>query len=413
MYRKIVKTALVAIGIISARCSYTAGRLPDIININYGQDVNIQSLPFVSLSPDEKPAPARRMATGDEKTIYSARLFGILPVKEVAVVSGNRRYVAVSGKPFGIKMFCDGVMIVGFSDILTGTGYKNPAKLAGLKAGDIIVSIDGKTTRTNEDVEKLIDKSDGQPINILYLRGDKQASATLTAVKGTSDGKWKSGMWVRDSGAGIGTMTFYDLNKGYFCGLGHGIKDVDTHQELRLLSGEIVPVKITGVVKSKNGSAGQLKGSFMTTIASGKILHNGKTGVYGKTYTADKDRLMEVANPSDIKPGKATVLTTINGTQPQEYEIEIEKVNLTSADRNKNMVIRITDSRLLALTGGIVAGFSGSPIIQNGRLVGAVTHVFVNQVDRGYGIFATNMLATMDSVAQQYETDSSEKYLAG
>jgi len=122
---------------------------------------------------------------------------------------------------------------------------------------------------------------------------------------------------------------------------------------------------------------------------------------------------MEVANPSDIKSGKATVLTTINGTQPQEYEIEIEKVNLTSADRNKNMVIRITDSRLLALTGGIVAGFSGSPIIQNGRLVGAVTHVFVNQVDRGYGIFATNMLATMDSVARQYETDGSEKYLAG
>ena len=218
----------------------------------------------------------------------------------------------------------------------------------------------------------------------------------------TTEG-WRTGMWVRDSGAGIGTMTFYDLTTGYFSGLGHGIKDVDTHQELRLLSGEIVPVKITGIVKSKNGTAGQLKGSFMTTIASGKILHNGTTGVYGKAYTMEKDNLMEVANPGEIRTGKAVMITTISGTQPQEYEIEIEKVNLTSNDRNKNMVIRITDSRLLTLTGGLVAGFSGSPIVQNGKLVGAVTHVFVNQVDRGYGIFATNMLATMDNVAQQNE----------
>lgn len=403
MYRKLMKAVLLAVGLISGVCSYTAAKLPDVININYGRQVEIQSVPLVSLHPVKDSAPTRRMANSRGQVRYSARLLGILPVKEVAVVSDSRRYVAVSGKPFGIKMFCDGVMVVGFSDILTDSGYKNPAKLAGLKAGDIIVSMNGKTTRTNEDVEKIIEKAEGQRITVDYIRGEKENTVTLTAVKDATTGGWRSGMWVRDSGAGIGTMTFYDWESGCFAGLGHGIKDVDTHQELRLLSGEIVPVKITGIVKSKNGTAGQLKGSFMTTIASGRILHNGSTGVYGKAYTMEKENLMAVANPSEIKPGKASILTTINGTQPQEYAVEIEKVNLTTGDRNKNMVIRITDSRLLTLTGGIVAGFSGSPIIQEGKLVGAVTHVFVNQVDRGYGIFATNMLATMDSIANKNE----------
>ena len=403
MYRTIIKVFLLAIGLTSVLCSYVAGKVPDVINITYGQQVNIQSVPLVSLHPVKSPAPTRRMAGYDGQVKYSARLLGMLPVKEVAVVSGDQRYVAVSGKPFGIKMFCDGVMVVGFSDILTGTGYKNPAKLAGLKAGDIIVSMNGKITRTNEDVEKIIEKTGEKPIKLTFIRGEKENIATLIPVEDANSGSWRTGMWVRDSGAGIGTMTFYDLNAGYFSGLGHGIKDVDTHQELRLLSGEIVPVKITGIVKSKNGSAGQLKGSFMTTVASGRILHNGTTGVYGKAYITEKDNLMPVATPSEIKPGKATILTTINGTQPRQYSIEIEKVNLTTGDRNKNMVIRITDSRLLSLTGGIVAGFSGSPIIQDGKLVGAVTHVFVNQVDKGYGIFATNMLATMDSIAAKNE----------
>ncbi|MBR5806737.1 MAG: SpoIVB peptidase [Oscillospiraceae bacterium] len=403
MYRRIIKSILVSAGLLSCICSFTATKVPDIINITYGQKVDIQSVPLVSLYPVEKAAPARQMSTSGSRVTYSARLLGIIPIKDVAVISDNQRYVAVSGRPFGIKMFCDGVMVVGFSDILTATGYKNPAKLAGLKAGDIIVSMNSKTTRTNKDVEKIITSAENNKIKVSYIRGDEQHSTTLTAVKDTAKDSWRSGMWVRDSGAGIGTMTFYELDKGYFAGLGHGIKDVDTHQELRLLSGEIVPVKITGLTKSKNGTAGQLKGSFMTTIASGKILHNGATGVYGKAYITEKDNLMAVATPAEIHTGKATILTTINGTQPREYEIEIEKVNLTTSDANKNMVIRITDSRLLTLTGGIVAGFSGSPIIQDGQLVGAVTHVFVNQVDKGYGIFATNMLDTLDSIIYENE----------
>ena len=397
--RKIKKTAVAAVAVLSGLCIYTANKIPQVINISYGQQVCIESLPMITMTPVGEKIMGRQMTGATQPLYYRASLLGLLPVKEVAVVESEGRYVNVSGKPFGIKMFCDGVMVVGFSDILTATGYKNPAKIAGLKLGDIITHINGKETQTNEDVEQIIEKSGNNPIKVTYIRDEKEHTAMLIAVKDVNTDSYRTGMWVRDSGAGIGTMTFYEPQLGYFCGLGHGIKDVDTQQELRLLSGEIVPVKITGIVKSRNGTAGQLKGSFMTTIASGKILHNGATGVYGKAYTMENDNLMPVANPTEIQTGKAYILTTITGTQPQKYEIEIEKINLTSSDRNKNMVIRITDSRLLALTGGIVAGFSGSPIVQDGKLVGAVTHVFVNRVDKGYGIFATNMIDTLDRVA--------------
>ena len=407
MYKKMVKSALAVMAMFYGICSYSAKKVPDVINITYGQQVQLRSEAFIKLQPIKESAPTRRMNSTGDTTNYSATLLGIIPLKEVTVISTDQRYVAVSGRPFGIKMFCDGVMIVGFSDILTTSGYKNPAKMAGLKTGDIITAINYNSTKTNEDVEKIISKSNGKPVTISFLRGDEQNITTLTPVKDTNNNNWRSGMWVRDSGAGIGTMTFYDIQTNYFAGLGHGIKDVDTHQELRLLSGEIVPVKITGIVKSKNGSAGQLKGSFTTTIASGKILHNGTTGVYGKAYTTEKNNLMPVATPSQIHTGKAYIITTISDNQPQQYEIEIEKVNLTTTDPNKNMIIKITDSRLLALTGGIVRGFSGSPIIQDDMLVGAVTHVFVNQVDKGYGIFATNMLNTLDSVF-----DKQSKYAA-
>lgn len=405
MYKKVIKTLMAALLVFSGIYTYSSSKVPDIINITYGQDVKLRSESFISLQPIEETAPARSMSTDNSTVKYTAKLLGIFPLKDVAVVSSEERYVAVSGKPFGIKMFCDGVMIVGFSDILTDSGYRNPAKLAGLKAGDIITAIDNLSTKTNEDVEKIISRTEGKSVSVTFLRDNKQHITIITPVKDSSANKYRSGMWVRDSGAGIGTMTFYDVQTGYFAGLGHGIKDADTHQELRLLSGEIVPVKITGIIKSKNGTAGQLKGSFTTTIASGKILHNGTTGVYGKAYSMEKDTIMPVATPSQIHSGKAYIITTITGAQPERYEIEIEKVNLTTSDPNKNMIIRVTDSRLLSLTGGIVRGFSGSPIIQDDRLVGAVTHVFVNQVDRGYGIFATNMLDTIDKLTDTQLSD--------
>ena len=406
MFRRIFKITMTSVALFSGLCIYAESKVPPVMNFSYNQQICIESLPVVTLNSTPEENRTRQVAAERGTGIYTASLFGVFPLKEVAVIQSEQRYVSVSGKPFGIKMFCDGVMLVGFSDILTRTGYQNPAKTAGLKTGDVITHINDKKVQTNEDVERIILKSGVSPLKVSYIRDDTERTAMLMAVKDSNTGALRTGMWVRDSGAGIGTMTFFDSITGCFGGLGHGIKDVDTQKELRLLSGEIVPVKITGIVKSKNGSAGQLKGSFLSTMASGKVLENGKTGVYGRAYTRETDNMMPVATPGQIKTGKAYILTTISGTEPHMYEVEIEKVNLTANDRNKNMVIRITDSRLLSLTGGIVAGMSGSPIIQDGMLVGAVTHVFVNQVERGYAIFAQNMLETMDSVAE------AKKYIA-
>ena len=397
MFYRFIKAGLAVTAVIGRLFIYTAERIPDTMYLRQGQAVQIESVPSVTL--DSHSENIHQSVNSGQRQMYTARLMGLFPVKEVAVVRTQQRYVSVSGKPFGIKMFCDGVMVVGFSDILTQAGYENPAKSAGIKTGDVITHINGIKMQTNEDVEKAMTKYGNSPIKVKLLRDKEELTVTMTAVKDKTSGSMRSGMWVRDSGAGIGTMTFFDTATGCFAGLGHGIKDVDTRKELRLLSGEIVPVKITGIVKSRNGSAGQLKGSFTTTAPSGRLLHNGASGVYGKAYRADSDYIMPVADPAGVKTGPAYILTTINNSSPQMYTVEIEKVNLTAPDNNKNMVIHITDSRLLTLTGGIVAGMSGSPIVQEGRLVGAVTHVFVNNVERGYGIFARNMLKTLDEVA--------------
>lgn len=364
---------------------HAAIKIPDKMYFEYDRPVSIRSMPGVSLRQKEAE-------------VYTANLLGVIPVKEVSVSHSRTRYVQVSGRPFGIKMFCDGVMVVGFSDILTSSGYKNPRKAAGLKAGDIITAIDGKAVQTNEEVARLISQSRGR-VTVSYEREGRQMECTLTPRAENSGGEMKTGMWVRDSCAGVGTMTFYEPKTGIFAGLGHGIKDADTALEIPLLSGETVPVKITGLSKSKNGTAGRLKGSFTTTLPSGKILINGDSGVYGKYYGRREGQLMPVATPGSIHTGRRQILTTINGEEPGRYDVEIEKIMLNGTNPVKNMVIRVTDPRLLALAGGIVRGMSGSPIIQDGALVGAVTHVFVNQVDRGYGIFAWNMLETSDEAA--------------
>lgn len=212
---------------------------------------------------------------------------------------------------------------------------------------------------------------------------------------------YKLGLWVRDSSAGIGTMTFYDPTTQVFGGLGHAITDVDTGEILPLGSGEIVSVDIEGAVKGQGGQPGELRGSFHTYDTIGSLEENRETGVFGVLTTPPEGGLLlPVALRQEVHTGPAQIYTTIDGRTPQLFDIEIERVNLTDANPTRNMVIRITDPELLTATGGIVQGQSGSPIVQDGRLVGAVTHVFINDPSRGYGIFAENMIETVWSLAK-------------
>ena len=270
-----------------------------------------------------------------------------MPVKTVRAQVVSRRVVHVCGTPCGIKMFANGAMVVGFSDIYTASGYKNPAKTAGLKMGDVIVSIAGRETKSNDDVAAALQELAGAPAEVVYLRDGVKKSVQLTAVKDAEAGTWRTGMWVRDSSAGIGTLTFVDNTTGMFGGLGHSIHDVDTGATLRLLKGEVVPVSITGINPGAAGSPGELKGKFLTSVPMGDITVNGETGVYGTTKSTLQGTDMELALAQEITTGKAEIITTISGQEPQRYEVEIEKIALNSDDPNRNMVLRVTDKRLL------------------------------------------------------------------
>ncbi len=318
-------------------------------------------------------------------------------VKTVQVDVAQRRMVVPSGAPFGVKMFTRGVIVVGLSDVTSSGQRQNPARRAGLETGDVILTIDGEAVNGNKMLGQKVAASGGQPLQLVVQRGKSRRELTLTPVFCEAESTWRAGVWVRDSSAGIGTMTYWDPATGDFGGLGHPICDVDTGELMPLNSGQIVGVEITNLEKGQSGDPGELQGSFLNYEVLGQLLQNTPTGVYGQVAGGDADYLgagqaLPAASRQEIQTGPATILTTLSGSTPRQYSIEIERINRSESADNRNMVLHVTDPDLLAAAGGIVQGMSGSPIIQDGKLVGAVTHVFVNDPTRGYGIFIENML---------------------
>lgn len=398
-FRRCLTLAVGAAALALGCLTYLYTQLPDTFMVPQGQTLTLAQMPWiVPLEPKGGAAAVQAVPTGGSYNVTLSVLGGI-PVKTVRAVVVDRRAVTVCGTPFGIKMFSDGAMVVAFTDIRTAGGSANPAKGAGLKMGDVIVSIDGHKTVDNDDVSAAIQAAEGRPVQLVYTRDGAEHTTSLQPVQDADSQRWRAGMWVRDSSAGIGTLTFVDNFTGIYGGLGHSISDADTGQSIALLSGEVAPVTITGYVAGAAGAPGELKGRFTGEGAMGDILINGATGVYGSIRRVMDGQDMVVAQAQEVCEGPARILTTIGSDEPAWYDAEIEQISLTEEDPNRNMVIRITDPELLAATGGIVQGMSGSPIVQNGRLVGAVTHVLVNDPTRGFGIFAENMLASADAAA--------------
>lgn len=325
-------------------------------------------------------------------------LGGWLPVRTIRAVVTERPTVTVCGTPFGVKMFSEGALVVGFSDVNTAAGPENPAKAAGLRLGDRVIRIGSTATEDNDAVKQALEAAQGSAVEVVYVRSGEQRQTSLTPVWDASSAQWRAGMWVRDSSAGVGTLTFADEEKGVFAGLGHPISDSDTGESIALRSGEIVPCQITGCSKGTAGSPGELKGRFLSAHAIGTIRINGENGVYGSTRAQFAGQKMEVAFAQEVEAGDAEIWTTTSGETPRAYRVKIEKIS--DADPRRNMVLRVVDRELLAQTGGIVQGMSGSPVVQNGRLVGAVTHVLVNDPTRGYGIFAQTMLEQAERVTE-------------
>ena len=372
-------------------------RLPDRVYLEPGQALALPRFGWVEpMGLRGSQNAASTQVVGSYQTTLS--LGGWLPIKNIRTVVTERPQVTVCGTPFGVKMFSEGALIVGFSDIDSpGGSTENPAKAAGLRLGDRVIRIGQTETESNDAVKEALEAAQGRAAEVIYVRNGEQRSTTLTPVWDAAASQWRAGMWVRDSSAGVGTLTFVDAENGVFAGLGHPISDGDTGESIALRSGEIVPCQITGCSMGTAGSPGELKGKFLSSHAIGSIRINGENGVYGTTRSAFAGQKMPVAFAQEVQTGDAEILSTVSGETPRAYRVRIEKIS--DADPRRNMVIRVVDQALLKQTGGIVQGMSGSPILQNGRLVGAVTHVLVNDPTRGYGIFAQTMLEQAENVA--------------
>lgn len=320
------------------------------------------------------------------------KLLGIIPVKTTSIIQSKPKKVSVSGESFGIKLYTDGVIIVGIRDVETDKGKCNPAKEAGLEKGDIIIEINGKKVYSADSVTDILNDNNGNDYKITVKRNGNYKEFLLKPAYSSSQGCYKVGLWVRDSTAGVGTITYYDKSNNTVSALGHPITDVDTNEIMPILDGEAVRATVTKIYKSKAGEAGSLCCEFTNDII-GTLKKNCQSGIYGKyTCTLKNTYEYEVASPNEIVRGPVQILCTIDSGKAKFYNAQISRISYRENKKGKNMVVKITDERLLEKTGGIVQGMSGSPIIQNGKLVGALTHVIVDSPEKGYAIFAQDMI---------------------
>ena len=297
------------------------------------------------------------------------------------------------GMPFGVKFMTEGVLVVGFCDMAGAGGVPNPSIVAGLRMGDVLVSVGGKPLRSASELHALVEAGNGQALTLRYTREGREYETRLSPVYSPVEGRYQSGLYVRDSGAGIGTVTFIVPDSLAFGGLGHGICDAETGELIPIQRGSVVGVTINGVIKGLCGAPGEVKGYF-SSGKTGSLLENTECGVYGvfgKLPKGCHSDPMPVGSRGELRDGKAHIYCTLDSNTVEKYEIEISQIHRDDTS-NKSFTVKVTDPRLLDKTGGIIQGMSGSPIIQNGKLVGAVTHVLINDPTTGYGIFIENML---------------------
>ncbi|MBQ2740068.1 MAG: SpoIVB peptidase [Clostridia bacterium] len=301
--------------------------------------------------------------------------------------------VYIGGIPAGFTLSTGGAQVLGFCDVITESGKRSPASEAGLRAGDLIVAINGIKVETISEMNEILAKNGEKALKCKVLRGEESIEFSILPGKDKGSERYKIGVLIRDGVSGIGTVTYIDKQSGRFGALGHAVMG-EKESPLSLTNGEMYLCSIVGVSRGLKGKAGELRGMFLAEKSLGQAEKLCTCGIYGKISDKFKTKDMPTAKATaaNAKPGKASIYSTVSGEEPKEYSIEIVKVDLGQKD-NKNFVVKITDEKLIEETGGIVQGMSGSPILQNGTLVGAITHVFVNDPTRGYGIAIEQMLS--------------------
>jgi len=396
--RKIIRIADGFVALLSAVVFsfviYGSAVLPEEITA-YENDSGRWNALF-SYSENERAQSVDFQTVGtQQKTL---KLLGVVPVKTVSVTSSETKTVFVSGEAFGIKLYTNGVMVVGTQSVDLGDKKVNPAEEAGIQVGDILLSINNMNVFTSDEVTQILNDNNGKPYTIRLKRDGRYKTFRLTPVFSDREGCYKAGMWVRDSMAGIGTITFYNQEEGTFAALGHQINDVDTNTMMPLLDGEAVSATVTKVQKASAGTTGSLVCDFGEDTI-GRLTDNTEWGLYGAYTSLGSDaKEYPLASKQEVKKGYAQILSTVDSGTPRYFDIEITHISYNKSEEQKDIVFRVTDSELLKTTGGIVQGMSGSPIVQGGKLVGAVTHVIVNHPEKGYAVFAQTMYEMSNTV---------------
>ncbi len=395
-------------------------RIPDKIKIVKGENENFDfNLPFkgdfvsdnaevISVNNEKVPTgqikldlnkPFTLKLTETGEYVINLKLFGFLNFKQVELGVIDSVKLLPSGNPIGIYVETDGVMVLGTGVINASDGLNYEPALNKLKTGDYITAVNNKSIRNKEELINEIQKCNGEDLKIDIRRDDKDIQYSITPIK-TADGEYKIGAWIRDNTQGIGTLTFVTQD-GEFGALGHGITDIDTSLIMEINKGVVYSADIMTIIKGRQGAPGELIGLINQSEKNkiGDIIKNTNQGIFGKIndnykITSNKGYI-SIGLKQEVVLGPATILSCV-GNEVKEYDIEIEKIDLNSSSPNKGMVIRISDEELLSVTGGIVQGMSGSPIIQNGKIIGAVTHVFIQDSTKGYGTFIENMIINLE-----------------
>ena len=332
------------------------------------------------------------------KVDFSLNLFNLFEIKDVSVNIIPKTSVIPIGEAIGMKLYTDGVLVVGMSEIEGQRPYEN----SGIQEGDRIIQINENDINNTTELMQEVNASYGNEIDIKYVHEEETITTSIKPAK-NSNNEYKLGLWVRDAAAGVGTLTFYEPSTGMFACLGHGILDVDTTELITIANGELVTTNIINIQKGEKGTPGEIRGTIESGYTIGQISKNTAFGVYGvlnapSYLSISPDDAIEVASREEIQIGQAEIICELENGNREHYAIEIQKIFTGNNEDNKSMLLKVTDERLLEKTSGIVQGMSGAPIIQNGKFIGAITHVLVNDPTMGYGVFADIMIKQMRQI---------------
>ena len=390
----------IALSAMAFLCNYSpwvreAASLPDALTLTSGQK-------FVPMLAASDGGAVSVLASQDERVTISAEaggqtsvtfsLLGLIPVHETRVNVVEERTLIPGGQVVGVALKTRGVLVV-----------SDAAKGRALRAGDVILSADGKNVESTKALSEQVGTAQTDTVRLEVLRGGQTITVDAQAEPDPSDGRRKLGVWVRDSTAGVGTLTYIDPANQAYGALGHAIVDADTGRLLAAREGAILHASIVGVTKGQSGKAGELKGNFLKAGEQiGSLMENCEYGIYGVLDDMPENLLypqgLRAGARSAVHTGTASIIATVDADGPQEYGVEIVRCFAQSEPSQKGMILRVTDERLLEKTGGIVQGMSGSPILQDGRIIGAVTHVYLSDATQGYGMYIEWMLEKSDAM---------------